>query len=466
MSLANTPQALHPAAQTSQWRLRPGYLSEGDSDFESVHVLIGQFLADRHSPDPLPDDSLLTENTEFRWGAQKPLEKVIASQAELDFLLRHPALFRSAIAIIEPWEHVGRNPLGEEVRASLNVAYIAQKIADCDSILFPMWSSGLLDLDVVVPLITAGLAVVVEGGDPSVRDASTFDGAQCSLEDLHRLVERLLISRSPTSALALFICLGHQLAAQAHINLIKQAVREVLSLDSLPRDPDGKMLKALRRVCQRIEAVGSSLKITKRNGHVIAEGWDHPEFAVGPNEHKEVGDRQLHHYQSPDGDAQGIPEELITAHEITADQYEGVIDTAIEYEREINIAMFHSDEVNEEAILFANWAYRLLHDAMIPYRSMIAGSRLAWLLKLPDAVEILCSTTIGEEVVTECSATCIIYRDFESKQVRRSFTCQFHPELLSDLRAVGHSAPPSYARLKADDGARLFARLLYEGMQE
>ncbi|MDG2615195.1 hypothetical protein P7L53_02960 [Thermoleptolyngbya sichuanensis XZ-Cy5] len=462
MSLANTPQALHPAAQTSQWRLRPGYLSEGDSDFESVHVLIGQFLADRHSPDPLPDDSLLTENTEFRWGAQKPLEKVIASQAELDFLLQHPALFRSAIAIIEPWEHVGRNPLGEEVRASLNVAYIAQKIADCDSILFPMWSSGLLDLDVVVPLITAGLAVVVEGGDPSVRDASTFDGAQSSLEDLHRL----LISRSPTSALALFICLGHQLATQAYINLIKQAVREVLSLDSLPRDPDRKMLKALRRVCQRIEAIGSSLKITKRNGHVIAEGWDHPEFAVGPNEHKEVGDRQLHHYQSPDGDAQGIPEELITAHEITADQYEGVIDTAIEYEREINIAMFHSDEVNEEAILFANWAYRLLHDAMIPYRSVIAGSRLAWLLKLPDAVEILCSTTIGEEVVTECSATCIIYRDFESKQVRRSFTCQFHPELLSDLRAVGHSAPPSYARLKADDGARLFARLLYEGMQE
>lgn len=466
MSSANIPQTADLPNTTSTWRLRPGYLSEGNSDFESVHVLIGQFLADRHSPDPLPDDSLFSENAEFRWGADKPLEKVIASQRELDFLLRHPAVFRNAIAIIEPWEHVGRNPLGEEVRASLNVAYIAQKIADCDSILFPMWSSGLLDLDVVVPLITAGLAVVVEGGDPSVRDASTFDGAKCSLADLHQLVERLLISRSPTSALALFICLGHQLAAQGHINLIKQAVRQVLSLDSLPRDRDGKMLKALRRVCRRIESVGQSLKITKRNGHVIAEGWDHPEFAVGPNEHKEVGDRQLHHYQSPDGDALGIPEELITAHEITADQYEGVIDTAIEYEREVNIAVFHSDEVNEEAILFANWAYRLLHDAMIPHRSIIAGSQLSWLLKLPDAVEILCSTTIGDEVVTECSATCIIYRDFESKQVRRSFTCQFHPELLSDLRAVGHSAPPSYARLKTDDGARLFARLLYEGMQE
>lgn len=450
----------------SDWRLRPGYLSAGDSDFESVHVLIGQFLADRHSPDPLPDDSLLAKNADFNWGEGKPLEKVIYSQAELAFLMQHPALFRNAIAIIEPWQHVGRNPLGEEVRASLNVAYIAQKIADCDSLLFPLWSSGVFDPDVVIPLITSGLAVVVEGGDPSVRDAATFNGANCSLTDLHRLVEKLLISRSPTSALALFICLGHQLAAQGHINLIKQAVRQVLSLEALPRDGNGKMMGALRRVCQQIEAIGSSLKITKRNGHVVAVGWDDPEFAVGPNEHPEVGDRRLHLYQSPDGQALGIPQELIDAHEITADQYEGVIDTAIQYEREVNIAMFHSDEVNEEAILFANWAYRLLHDAIIPHRSVLAGSELAWLLKLPDAIEILCSTTIGDEIVTECSATCIIYRDFESKQVRRSFTCQFHPELLSDLRTVGISEPPSYARLKTDDGARLFARLLYEGMQE
>ena len=174
-------QSIAPA----EWRRRPGYLSESDSDFESVHVLIGQFLADRHSPDPLPDASLLTENANFEWGYGRPLEKVIRSQADLTFLMQHPALFRNAIAIIEPWEHVGKNPLGEDVRASLNVAYIAQKIADCDSVLFPMWASGLLDPDVVVPLITSGLAVVVEGGDPSVRDASTFDGAKCSLPDLH-----------------------------------------------------------------------------------------------------------------------------------------------------------------------------------------------------------------------------------------------------------------------------------------
>jgi len=36
----------HPFQPTFNWRLRPGYLSEGNSDFESVHVLIGEFLAD------------------------------------------------------------------------------------------------------------------------------------------------------------------------------------------------------------------------------------------------------------------------------------------------------------------------------------------------------------------------------------------------------------------------------------
>lgn len=65
-----------------------------------------------------------------------------------------------------------------------------------------------------------------------------------------------------------------------------------------------------------------------------------------------------------------------------------------------------------------------------------------------------------------CLATCINYKDFEIKKIRRSFTCQFHPKLLSDLRAIGSGEAPSYSTLKNDDGVRLFVRLLYAGMQE
>ncbi|MGF1538310.1 MAG: hypothetical protein ACFB4J_17750 [Elainellaceae cyanobacterium] len=448
------------------WRRKSGYLSKYGSEFESIHILIGRFLADRHSPAPLNEDELLSHNPEFDWGKGAPLEKIIDSPEALDALLLNPGLFRNAIAIVEPWEHVGYNRLGEHVRASENVAYLAQCIADCDSVLFPLWFSGLLDLDKLIPMVSSGLAVVVEGGDPSVRDPSTFAESGASHADMIAFTERVLLSRTPTSAPALFICLGHQLAAQAHISLLRRAVGQVLETQSLEADPSGKVLRSLQRVCQRIQHVGHRLPIQKHGGCVVAEGWEHLEFAVGKNEAKEVGDRSLLHYSAPDPETSAVPEELIMAHEITADEHEGVIDTSIEYEHALNIAMFHSDEVNEEAILFANWAYRLIHDALIPCRHVVANSPLSWLIKLPDAVEILCSTAEDGEVVTECSATCINYIDFETKEVRRSFTCQFHPELLSDLRVVGVRQPPSYAELKQDDGARLFMRLLYAGMQE
>jgi len=306
----------------------------------------------------------------------------------------------------------------------------------------------------------------VEGGDPSVRDPRSFDGAKCSHADLVRLMERILLARSPTSAPAILVCLGHQLAAQAHVSLIRRAVSAVLDAESLVGDPAGKALRALKRTCAHIKSVGQTLRVRKRQRRVVAGGWNHKEFAVAENEFKEFGHRKLQHYRSPDPETSGLPDDLVTAHAVTADQHEGVIDTTISYEHDLNIAMFHSDEVNEEAILFANWAYRMIHDALIPIRHLVANSPLSWLIRMPDVIEILCSTAEAGAVVTECSATCINYTDFETKEVRRSFTCQFHPELLADLRVVGMREPPSYGELKQDDGARLFARLLYHGMQE
>jgi hypothetical protein len=92
--------------------------------------------------------------------------------------------------------------------------------------------------------------------------------------------------------------------------------------------------------------------------------------------------------------------------------------------------MFYSHEVNKEAILFANWAYRTIH----------------------DAIKIICSTAEEDgKIVTEGSATCIKYKDFETNKNRRSFSCQFHAELLSYLRGIGKSETPSYSTLKIDD---------------
>ena len=73
---------------------------------------------------------------------------------------------------------------------------------------------------------------------------------------------------------------------------------------------------------------------------------------------------------------------------------------------------------------------------------------------------------MDEEHWTEVGTTAIYYKDWETHRIRRSFTCQFHPELMADIRDIGGRTGPRYHELKDDDGVRLLVRLLYHGMQE
>lgn len=228
--------------------------------------------------------------------------------------------------------------------------------------------------------------------------------------------------------MSFFICVSHQLVAECHLRLLRRAVRAVLGTEILKRDEGGEALASLKAACEKIKSVGENLKIEKRDGRIVAQGWYDDNFAVVLNEDKEVGDRVLLPYKTPNRKDSSIPIELLNTHEVMADELEGVIDDAIlRYENNINIAMFHSDEVNEEAILFANWAYMTLHNAIVPHRYTVAASSLSWLLQMPYAVEILASTEVDGEILTECSCTCINYKDFETKKIRRSFTSRAFP---------------------------------------
>ncbi len=450
-----------------QWRLTPGFFKESGSNLESTLILFGRFLADRSSEAPLAEKNLLTAQGSFEWGKAPPLEKVINSAKDWEFLLKNPRLFRQSLFIIEPWEHVGINDLNEPVRASKNVAFMAQKIADCDSILFPVWHTGTLELNSVIPILSGSMAVILEGGNVSANNPSAWTHPNCSRDDILRLVEKLILSRSPQSAPVIMICLGHQLAAEAHTSLLKQVTEEVLNTEVLPGDQEEEALLCLKAVCQKIRSVGETLQIEKRDGRIVANGWHDSNFSVVLNEDKEIGERHLLPYKTPTARGSKIPIELLEAHKVMADEYEGIIERMIlEHGRDVAISMFHSNEVNEEVILFANWAYIALYKALVPHRYVIASSHLSWLLELPYSVEILASTEANGEILTECSCTCINYKDFETKKIRRSFTCQFHPELLNDLREIGKRSEPSYAELKQSDGIRLLIRLLYEGMQE
>jgi hypothetical protein len=446
------------------WRPKPGILGQHPSSPQSVHALLGYFLRDRSSPTPFPGRDMLANDNFFEWGIAPPLERVIESTAHLQFLLGMPELYRQSVAVIEPWEHVGNNLQGEAVRASKNIAYLLQQVADADTILYPVWQSGISHPERLADVLSASIATIIQGGNPSVHDASSFGGANAGLDDILALVDRLLIRRSSGTGPSIFICLGHQLAAASHIRLIRRAVTEVLALPRLPLDPRGQALSSLQRLCQRIADVGGALQVMKA-GEVLATGWNDRSFAVARNEHLDFGTRKLLPY-SPRNNGDHVPEELRVAHAAIADELEGVIDIVMKLERELLVEMLHGDEVNEEAALLANWAYKQLHDTIVPIRHVLAVSPLCWLLSLPYAVEVLAQTRVDEESWTEVSATAIYYKDWETHGIRRSFTCQFHPELMTDMRDIGKRAGPRYQELKDNDGARLLVRLLYHGMQE
>ena len=447
------------------WRMRPGILGKHSSSQQSVHTLLGYFLSDRESPTPFPGRDILIDKGLFQWGIAPPLEKVITSSRELNFLMGLPEIYRNSVSVIEPWKNVGINLQGEAVRASKNIAYLLQQIADADTILFPVWQSGAHNPRQLAQVMSSGIATVVQGGDPSVYDPASFDGSAAGLEDILTIVEELLLCRSPSSGPSVFICLGHQLAAAAHIRLIKRATEEIMNLTSLPLDSDAQGLESLKRVCNRILEVGETLPV-KKNGETVATGWDDACFAVARNEEFEIGTRKLVPYRRRGESSGHVPGEIHDSHALIADELEGVIDTMLKDESDLNIEMFHGDEVNEEAALLANWAFKLLHDTLVPIRHAIAVSPVSWLLCLPYAVEILSQTKVDESAWTEVSTTCIYYKDWETHSIRRSFTCQFHPELMADIRDIGGREAPTYAELKNNDGVRMLTRLLYHGMQE
>ena len=449
------------------WRALPGFYRPGESNLKSIQTLLSDFLRDRHSPSLLQNyyDNEDTNSTNFGWSDAAPLEKEIISQQDLDLLISTPFAYNQSICIIEPADHVGHNTIGEPVRASINVAWLAQKIADCDSIVFPLWKSGLLDRTKLTHVLSSSLAIVFEGGHPTVRDGKSFVDTKCSHAELLDLSEELILSRRLRSAPSIFICLGHQLAAQAHIRLIKKAVYAILETvdEILINQPNSR--EPLKHLCNRINTLGKKLRIVK-DGKVVATGWDNPEFAVGINEVPEAGHCEIIHYDKKDSHPDPELAELLTTQAVTAEEYDGVIEESISHEKDLNIVMFHTDEVNEEAILFANWAYTSLYQSLLPARGELVLSQLSWLFNLPTSIEILCSTTSEGKLCTEVAATCINYRDYDTRQTRRSFTCQFHPELRDDLREFKKSGVPTFEDLKKDDGIRLLIRLLHDSLME
>ncbi|MCP5492124.1 MAG: hypothetical protein H7A40_03680 [Chlamydiales bacterium] len=419
------------------WREKPGFYLPGKSNLQTIKAHFAQFLADRRSKSPFASKQIPV----IGWGSSAPFEKVIISA---DQIKKNPMLHRNSLCIIEPWENVGQNPQGEDVRASINVAYIAQMVGDLDTFLLPVWQDAkFMDPDCLARFAAQSAAFVVEGGAPAVYDENTFTHPKCSREDLLELVEALLLTRMDGGAPGLFICLGHQLAAEAHVRLIKRAVKAICA--GAP--------KGLCEAADQIAKVGDGLR------------WEEARFATTQNKEAELRGHALCAYQVPSPADMNVPEEVIETYELTA-QARGLIDLMQQYAGDLKIDMFHRDIATQEAAIFCSWAYTKLYEACLYHRSELACSALNWLLCLPFSIKILASTRSNGEIVTANAATCIFYRDFDTGVMKRSFTTQFHPELTDDLQDFAHRSPPTYEELKTNAGNRMLVHLLQEGLHD
>ena len=285
------------ASSREGWRSRPGFLLPGCAERSSVRVLLGRFLSDRTSPNPLPGRSLFSNEGRFQWGAAPPLEKIVHSRADLDALALRPLHLQNAVTIIEPWEHVGYTAAGEPLRASTNVAYVLQKIAAAGLDPAPdveqrlarsrsprtaahqrrrghlrgRCSVGLRRVELPGHRVHARRPLRARGS-PAARAPALFGP-----DDLH-------LSRPPAGG-------GLSGAARAAGRRGRARPR---------RDPG-------RRERRRAECTPGclcpdsrdqrKLEVHKGDGVVVAQGWNDPCFAVAPNESPERGTRVLTPYR-------------------------------------------------------------------------------------------------------------------------------------------------------------------------
>jgi hypothetical protein len=255
--------------------------------FAQWQVLLGCFLF-QEKPSPLADAPLFSDPdsgdsdvSAFEWG-RTPLEKVIWDADTLTSLALRPFVSRNSVSIIEPCMHVGFNAKHHGVRASKNVAYHLQLVADCDCVLYPLWHSGLrssslspttaaaadsraLPTEQLLPIVSASRAIIFEGGSACAYEPESFT-ERLRYEDLMGFVQSIMLSRLQMRAPSIFVCLGHQLAAQALTRLVIQVVDDARAAFALADDAGDvpQWLVDLHEEVEKIDSVGRNIVVRSR----------------------------------------------------------------------------------------------------------------------------------------------------------------------------------------------------------
>ncbi len=282
-----------------------------------------------------------------------------------------------------------------------------------------------------------------EGGNQSATDPHSFErvGVGVSLDWWTRLFRELIRLRatSPGAAPGIFLCLSHQLYAQALAALVGDALRRV-PVELARGDA------TLRAAWQ--EAIDPWLPELE---------WVHEDSVIEKVRSAGAGRRGLAPL-SPYRPSEGIPEALADVHARAARRLTGYVEQLIACD-DIAVTTMHGDAIDERRLLALNaffvsaTQFRRAHwsrlQAVVPACAEI-------LRGLPVAVEVTASTVSGGHATTEVASTAVYFSRPEGGPTWRDLTFQFHPELPLPADAFHHIGTGTAVAVRFDnDGHKL-----------
>ena len=396
-------------------------------------------------------DNSIENVYKFIFDTKNPYSFTVNNDVTLkELLLTKNKLLKNTVQIIEPCVHVGNN-----VSGTYYLAYILKIVANIDVIVWELWKWPILEnnnVNEIVSILNQGMYIISEGGYTSSWDLTSWDGIETGRDDLISIFRSLVLSKSNL----ICICLSTQLMASTLNDLTKDVLIELKFFDSVK---DTLYFKYLTRL-------GTNVEILK-NGSSICNNVNDSKFSVYLNEEQENRWCQLYRFSPDDCDLNHLPDKLVFSHKLLSNRYNDIVSDKL-YHQTFNVNMFHSDEVNVEAILYINCVMNEVKDITDVYMKFPDESieRSFWLKNLPESVLVIGSTQSLEtkKVLTEVACFAIHRKDMAT-----IYAFQYHPELIDLKLAMEKHYPenpplleelPSYGDLKLNAPVRSLISIL------
>jgi len=319
------------------------------------------------------------------------------------------------VVVFEPHHHVGENKNKEGVRASLVIGQYL-KTKDQTVRIVPLHANnGILTYRNLDSALRNVKAMIFEGGACTIYDDESF----CETLYPNALIDftrRQLLSEDNIPRI--FICISHQCCAVALVKIVQDMLDLRLKYCMKQNPRFQKLLFFLGELLMDAREV----YVQKDNSEKQIGLWDKT-FAVTQNEEPESQTVSLIPYKYP-SDARLL--KYRDAH-IEVAKWNAAL------EGDHRVAMFHGDEVNEEAMLFVNYCFYELSMLLSKEKGLLdaikAEEELEWLARVPIGVEIVASTKVSEEAYTEVACMQVYSKTENPSKMRVMYSTQFHPEL-------------------------------------